>query len=122
MRVHPRLHRGAVEFAALLQRRWARLAVNGQIQVAIRDLDLALELRDLSFGGFAVHAPRPFWKGMTHWFTFSTPAGQSITLVAKAVHCYRLPDQPRFVSGWVFMAGTADRTERAIGQLLDALY
>lgn len=102
-------------------RRSARLAVEGQVRVAIPSLDLKLELRDLSFGGFAIMATRPFWRGMTHWFTFSTSTGQSITLVAKAVHCHSSKTDRRFVSGWEFMKGTAERTERAIGQLLDAL-
>lgn len=103
------------------RRRTARLIAAGQLRVAIPSLDLNLELRDLSFGGFAIVAPRPFCKGLTHWFTFSAGQGQSITLVAKAVHCYANSKDRKFVSGWEFMPGTADRTERAIGQLLDAL-
>jgi len=42
-------------------------------------------------------------------------------LVAKAVHSYAVQGEPRFVTGWEFMAGSADRTERAIAQLLNEL-
>ena len=94
--------------AASARRRAARLAVHGQVQVAISGLDLPLELRDLSFCGFGIRAPRQFFKGMTHWFTFSTAAGSSVSLVAKAVHCYTVEGEKTFVSGWEFMAGTSD--------------
>ena len=120
----PRVDPGALEFAAAVQRRTARLAVNGQVQVAIPGLDLMLELRDLSFGGFGMVAPRPFWKGMTHRFVFSTfsgGAGRSITLVAKMIHCNAVRAEHGYISGWEFMRGTSDRTEKEIGQLLDAV-
>ena len=120
----PRVDPGALEFAAAVQRRTARLAVNGQVQVTIPGTDAALELRDMSFGGFAITASRPFWKSMTHRFMFSTLAGgvgRSITLVAKVVHCYALEGEQKFVSGWAFMPGTSDRTEKEIGQFLDLL-
>jgi hypothetical protein len=119
--VPPRVDPGAREFAAAVQRRTARLAVNGQVQVAISGLDLTLELRDLSFGGFGMTAPRPFWKGMTHRFVFSTPAGRSISLVAKMIHCSAVRAEQGYISGWEFMPGTSDRTEKAIGDLLDAV-
>lgn len=106
---------------AASRRRTARLAVDGQLLVAIPSLELDLQLRDMSFGGFAVVSPKSFWRGMTHWFTFTTQTGESIMLVAKAVHCYALQGERRFVTGWEFMAGSADRTERAIGQLLATL-
>lgn len=111
-----------------MQRRTARHPVNGQLAIAIRGMDLSVELRDLSFGGFAIVAPRQFWRGMTHWFTFSTPAGRTVTLVAKAVHCAPVQNDPqavntpRFLSGWEFMAGTSEKNEKAIGELLSALW
>jgi hypothetical protein len=106
---------------AASRRRTTRLSVDGRLSVVIPGLNVGLELRDLSFGGFAVVAPRAFWRGMTHWFTFSTLNGESTTLVAKAVHCYAVEGQPLFITGWEFMAGSADRSERAIGLLLEAL-
>ena len=110
-----------MDFAAASRRRAARLLVHGQVQVAISGLDLPVELRDLSFCGFGIQAPRQFFKGMTHWFTFSTAAGSSVSLVAKAVHCYNVAGEKAFVSGWEFMAGTSDRTEKAINELLTAI-
>lgn len=58
---------------------------------------------------------------MTHQFTFIGATGRQATLVAKAVHCYSrdAEGEPKFVTGWEFMPGSADRTEAAIGQLLD---
>jgi hypothetical protein len=110
-----------VAATAASRRRTVRIEVDGKLSVAIPTLNVDLHLKDMSFGGFAVVSPRSFWRGMTHWFTFSTRTGQSIMLVAKAVHCYAVKGEPRFVSGWEFMAGSADRTDRAIGQLLEEL-
>ena len=106
---------------ALDQRRSSRLIPTTGVRVTISGLTADLQLQNLSFGGFAVTAPRPFWRGMTHRFTFASDSGLSIELVAKAVHCYRVANsaQDRYVSGWEFMAGSADRTEAAISKLLD---
>ena len=89
--------------------------------VRIPGLNLDLEIRDLNFGGFALITSRRFWKGMTHQFTFAGATGHEVTLVAKVVHCYSLTAEgaPRFVTGWEFMAGSAERTEAAIGKLFD---
>jgi hypothetical protein len=106
---------------APLNRRAVHLPADGQVRIEMPDLKLELKLRDLGFDGFNVVAPRPFWKGMTHWFTFTARSGESVTLVAKAVHCQALPDKQAFVTGWEFMRGSAERTEAAIAQLLDAL-
>jgi hypothetical protein len=97
------------------------LATN-QVHVQIAGLALLLELRDLGFDGFAVVAARPFWRGMTHRFTFASDSGMEISLVAKAVHCYSLPQEGdrKFITGWEFMPGSADRTEAAMGLLFAA--
>jgi hypothetical protein len=107
---------------AALTRRSARLPVVGKLQVAIQNLPIDLRLRDLSYSSFAIVASRPFWRGMTHRFTFATQSGESITLVAKSVHCQQVAeDAVSFLSGWEFMRGSADRTEAAIGKLVDTL-
>ena len=92
------------------------------LRVEIAGLGLPVEVRDLSRGGFATVASKGFWRGMTHRFTFASPSGFVISLVAKAVRSYSLPQgsEPKFVTGWEFMAGSMDRTEKAIGQLTDA--
>jgi hypothetical protein len=104
-----------------LARRSARLPAAGQVRVEIGGTDIALHLHDLGFGGFAITAPRPFWKGMTHRFTFETHDGASITLVAKVVHCTPSPDGVTFITGWEFMRAAAERHESAIGHLVNAL-
>jgi hypothetical protein len=106
--------------AVIESRKAPRVLPSAGLGVRIPGLSLPLEIRDLSVGGFAIVAEKPFWRGMTHWFTFSMPSGVEVTLVAKAVHCRLLAtgDVPRFVSGWQFMAGSAERTATAIGQLL----
>jgi hypothetical protein len=93
-----------------------------QVNVQIAGLALALELRDLGLHGFAVVTSRPFWRGMTHRFTFASDSGPEVTLVAKAVHCHSVPQEGdrKFVTGWEFMAGSAERTAAAIGQLFTA--
>ena len=45
----------------------------------------------------------------------------SITLVAKMIHCYAVKGEQTFVSGWAFMPGTSERTDKEIGQFLDLL-
>jgi hypothetical protein len=92
------------------------------VHVEIAGLALTLELRDLGFDGFGLVASKPFWRGMTHRFTFRSASGLQVTLVAKAVHCYALPEDGdrKFVTGWEFMAGSAERTAAAIGQLFAA--
>jgi hypothetical protein len=100
----------------------SRILLTTGLRVVINGLDAEIQLHNLGFGGFAVVAPRPFWRGMTHRFTFATRSGLSIDLVAKAVHCYRIADGTpnRFISGWEFMAGSADKTAVALGKLIDA--
>jgi hypothetical protein len=101
------------------RRRHVRRLPAGGVRVQIAGLALTLELCDLCLDGFAVVTTRPFWRGMTHRFTFSSDAGLEATLVAKAVHCYSVPQEGdrKFVTGWEFMAGSADRTAAAIGPL-----
>src|SRR5580692_3810556 len=72
------------------QRRTPRLHPNGAVTVRIVGLTLAVDLRDLSFGGFALVSSRRFWRGMTHQFTFAGSSGLEVTLVAKAVHGHSL--------------------------------
>src|SRR5207253_2222188 len=74
------------------RRQTARLLPTTNISVDVAGLPHQLDLRDLSYGGFAIIAARPFWMGMTYRFTFKSAAGLAVALVAKAVHCYRLPD------------------------------
>ena len=101
-------------------RRWPRLVPDRQISVTIPSLKTQLTLRDLSVGGFAVSAPRPFTVGITHRFLFSSEAGVEITIVAKAMHCHSRPadGHPLFVTGWQFMAGSMEENEAAIKRLL----
>jgi len=101
-------------------RRWPRLVPDREISVTIPSLRVTLTLRDLSVGGFAVSAPRPFTVGITHRFLFTAEGGVEITIVAKAMHCHSRPanGQPLFVTGWQFMAGSMEENEAAINQLL----
>ena len=101
-------------------RRWPRLVPDRQISVTIPSLRVELSLRDLSVGGFAVSAPRPFTVGITHRFLFTSEEGVEITIVAKAMHCHSRPTNghPLFVTGWQFMAGSMDENEASIKKLL----
>jgi hypothetical protein len=106
--------------ASAAGRRWPRLVPDRHISVVIPSLRVTLTLRDLSVGGFAVSAPRPFTVGITHRFLFSTESGVEITIVAKAMHCHSRPTDahPLFITGWQFMAGSMDENEAAINRLL----
>lgn len=77
----------------------------------------------MGFGGFAISVPRPFVRGLTHKFIFAARNGVEVSLIAKAVHCYSrtVDGQMTFVSGWEFMAGSAQQTEAEIGRLLQSV-
>lgn len=108
--------------SVLLRRKHVRIVPSGHLKVSIVNSPLPVELHDLSLGGFALTASRPFPIGLTHRFLFATSSGVEVTLVAKAIHCYsRLVDGVQsFVTGWEFMAGSAELTEAALAQLMDA--
>jgi hypothetical protein len=78
------------------------------------------DLRDLSAGGFGISCAKPFRPGMTHFFTFSTDGGLSVTLVAKVMHCraQNTDGKVAFISGWKFMTGMWSPQDEAAIQML----
>jgi hypothetical protein len=105
----------------LNRRHAARLIPAAHLSVKFVSLPLAIELHDLSLGGFSITAGRPFPIGLTHRFVIATPEGAEVRLVAKVIHCYsRVIDGVQsFVTGWEFMAGSADATAAALSKLCD---
>ena len=103
-------------------RRSLRLIPTVPVVVRLDSSDLPMELYDLSLGGFAVLAERPFAPGMTHRFTFEVPSeGLTVTIVAKAVHgrASTKPETLRFVTGWEFMFARTDADRAAIALLFE---
>ena len=100
-----------------------RIVPANTVTVQVQGLDVTAKLRDLSGGGFSISCPKPFRVGMTHFFTFSTATGLSVTLVAKAMHsrAQSTDGQVAFVSGWKFMTGMWSAQDETAIQLLMAM-
>jgi hypothetical protein len=104
-------------------RRSARLPPTVDVVVRLEHTDLRMRLKDVSLGGFAAFAPRPFAAGMTHRFTIEVPShGVAVTIVDKAVHGRPTADPTthEFVTGWEFMFGRSDADRSAITRLFEA--
>jgi len=89
-------------------RRFLRFEVRSEVGVRIDGHEeMAVTLRDVGRGGFAIIAPMPFSPGERYQFTFTLPEGAPIVVSAMAMHRYALEKnehgvQP-FVTGWRFL-------------------
>jgi PilZ domain len=105
------------------RRRFPRLQVLGLVEGFLVPLDVPLEIRELSQGGFSVHSASPFPPGSQHHFRFTTTTHEEVTIDATAVHC-RLTQADAgghvtYVTGFEFVS--SQRTDEAVGVLIDTL-
>jgi hypothetical protein len=87
------------------RRRTPRLQVEGLLAGFLVAEKARMDIRDLSFGGFAAEAEVELTKGETYDVTFLPPIGENVVLKARVAYCRRLssPDQPiRFFGGFEF--------------------
>jgi len=86
-------------------------------------LGVAILLRDISPGGFAVESTIPFSRGMTHQFEFVSREHGRITITATTVHCGRARTPgglaPLYVAGFSFVE--TDATRGAIDAFVNGL-
>jgi hypothetical protein len=87
------------------RRRTPRLQVEGLLAGFLVEEKARMDIRDLSFGGFAAEAEAELEKNRTYEVTFLPPIGENVVLKARVAYCRRLsaPGQPiRFFGGFEF--------------------
>jgi hypothetical protein len=105
-------------------RQFLRLKARSGVSVRMEGYEqMAVVLRDVSRGGFAMLAPAPFSPGDRYRFRFDLPSGKAINLRAVAVHGHPHKDAngpAEYVSGWRFLLENAaediDRLVAAAGE------
>jgi hypothetical protein len=109
--------------SALAERRAPRIEVMGQLHGQLVPMNLPLDVRDLSSGGFAVESSVSFPVGAVHRFRFITRTGAEVLVRATARHCRpvdSLDGAPRFLAGFSFILEPSGETEAAIDLMLKA--
>src|SRR5262249_39571902 len=89
-------------------RRFLRFEVRSDVRVKIDGYEqMAVTLRDVGRGGFAIVAPMSFSPRERYRFTFTLPEGPPLVLSAMAMHGYPLPPDLKgirpYVTGWRFL-------------------
>ena len=108
---------------SLSQRRAPRIEVMGQLHGQLVPMNVPLDVRDLSSGGFAVESTVSFPVGAVHRFRFITKTGAEVIVRASARHCrpVETPDgSARFLAGFAFILDENGETEAAIDLMLKA--
>ena len=104
-------------------RRATRIEVMGQLHGQLVPMNLPLDVRDLSNGGFAVECSVSFPIGAVHRFRFITRTGAEVLVRATARHCRPVESQDgsaRFLAGFSFLLDPNGETEAAIDLMLKA--
>jgi hypothetical protein len=102
------------------RRQSPRLQVDGRLHTRIQTLDMDVEMRDISLGGFLVASAIDINTGGLHVFEVSTTAEMRYSLRARVVHC-RAPrgEETAFLSGW--RCAAEDATQHGLTKILDFL-
>jgi hypothetical protein len=102
------------------RRQSPRLKAAGRLQTRIVTLPFAVEILDVSFGGFLVGSPVDIPTGDIHVFEVMTPACRTYTLRARAVHCQGSHGGgPRYLSGW--RCATDETTQAGLNGIIASL-
>jgi hypothetical protein len=105
---------------ALGRRRYPRLEIDGVLELKNVTLDVSLEVRDISLGGFRAVSPRQVRPGDEHVLRVALPGELPRDLRVQVVHCKpTVGNRPPFVVGWQFAADTM--TARHVVAILDHL-
>ncbi|MEO8480830.1 MAG: PilZ domain-containing protein [Acidobacteriota bacterium] len=115
-----RLQQGDQDVALDGRRQSERVRVDGRLRTRIQTLDLDVEMRDISLGGFLVASDIDINTGGLHVFEVATTDRMTYTLRARVVHC-RAPrgDEAAFLSGWRCAADEV--TQQGLTKILDDL-
>jgi hypothetical protein len=102
------------------RRQSPRLQVDGRLRTRIQTLDLDVDMRDVSLGGFLVASNIDINTGGLHVFEVAAATGSTYVLRARVVHC-RAPrgDERAFLSGW--RCASDDATQHGLTRILDYL-
>ncbi len=85
-------------------RLFARIVPDGDLYITDRSLGAAVEVLDVSLGGFRGASALPLTPGVRHLFEAKFPRIAPIILEARVIHCYRSPDNPSaYVTGWTWI-------------------
>jgi hypothetical protein len=115
--------RPTAESAAPAAGRSPRIEVMGQLHGQLVPMNVPLDVRDLSNGGFAVESSVDFPVGAVHRFRFITQHGIEVLIRATARHCRSVESadgSPRFLAGFAFIMDPNGETEAAVEILLRA--
>jgi hypothetical protein len=105
------------------QRRSPRLEIMGTLSGHVVSVNRRVELRDLSFGGFAAETEDPFTPGSIHKFRFTTQDAGTAELWARTVHCrakVASNGSPVYAIGFEFLYQGSRAVRDAINVLIDA--
>jgi hypothetical protein len=95
----------------------------GQLHGQLVPMNVPLDVRDLSNGGFGVESSVDFPVGAVHRFRFITQNGIEVLMRATARHCRPVESAdgaPRFLAGFAFIMDPNGETEAAVEILLRA--
>jgi hypothetical protein len=117
------IHRFPGFVAAPQRRASARLDVDGRLIARLVKPNLAVDVRDIGFGGMAIETNGAFRPGACHQFHLMTDTGLSVMIWATAIYCRDGGDAthhgPRYVSGWRF--DVLPVAEPDINRIMDAV-
>ena len=106
------------------RREAVRVAVTSRIDVSSLDINVAMDLADLSRGGFAVRTPQALPLGQVMRFRFATPGGAwSTALTARAVYSQSgtpgPSDAPGYQTGFQFLNTESPAVQARVHQLVE---
>ena len=102
------------------RRRTPRLQVDGLLAAFMVSQKARMDVKDLSFGGFAAETEAVLQKGETHEVSFLPPLGENVVLSVRVAYAQRLsgPDQPtRYFGGFEFLH-TSAHSRPAVNRLM----
>lgn len=105
------------------RRRFPRIEVLGVVEGQRVPLDVPMQVRDLSQGGFSAESAVPFPPGTQHVFRFTALNRNEVSLKATVVHC-RLARADAdghytYITGFEFLAD--EKSDKSIATIIDAL-
>jgi hypothetical protein len=78
-----------------------RVEVAGHVLARLMTLNVQVDMREVSFGGFRLASSVPVSPGEVHEVRAVTANGLVCTLLARVVHCHPPTDgEPFYISGW----------------------
>ena len=97
-----------------------RVHVDGHVLARLMTLNVPVEMRDVSFGGFQLASAVPVQVGEVHEVRAVTATGLVCTLRARVVRCEPpAPGDRLYVSGWEIVPDAASTS--ALAAIVDSL-